>query len=128
MIYSSLWTAAEVFPPHNLATLHNLARPHNLATPHNLAVQAASPTHWASLNVALINSIRNGVFFDRKYWVRHSKAGDVLKPIYFSSIIMNDKAQQLNDCASKSDYRRAETLTASSGQIPQGPKHSRKRS
>jgi len=46
--------------------------------------------------MALINSIRKGVFFDRKYWARHSKAGDVLKPVYFSSVIMGDKSQQLN--------------------------------
>lgn len=58
-------------------------------------------TRWPSVKVALIKSIRKGVLFDRKYWVRHSKTGDILKPIYFSSIIMGDKAQQLNDCTSK---------------------------
>ncbi|KAF9645692.1 hypothetical protein BDM02DRAFT_471820 [Thelephora ganbajun] len=60
------------------------------------AAQVTSPAHWGSVKVALIKSIRKGVFFDRKYWARHSKAGDILKPVYFSSIIMNDKAQQLN--------------------------------
>jgi len=53
------------------------------------------------VKIALMNSIGKGVFFDRKYWVRHSNAGGVLKPIYFSSTIMGDKVQQLNNCASK---------------------------
>ena len=57
-----------------------------------------SPTHWAAVKVALIKSIRKGVFFDRKHWARYSKGGDVLKPVYFSSVIMDDKSQQLNDC------------------------------
>ena len=61
--------------------------------------QVTSPAQWASVKIALIRSIRNGVFFDRKYWARNLKAGDVLKPVYFSSIIMADKAQQLNNCA-----------------------------
>ncbi|KAF9646805.1 hypothetical protein BDM02DRAFT_3118097, partial [Thelephora ganbajun] len=60
------------------------------------ATQVTSPAHWDSVKIALIKSIREGVFFDRKYWARHSKAGDVLKPVYLSSTIMNDKAQQLN--------------------------------
>ncbi|KAF9641806.1 hypothetical protein BDM02DRAFT_3203210, partial [Thelephora ganbajun] len=54
------------------------------------------PRHWYSVNSALIKSIRKRTFFDRKYWARHSKAGDVLKPVYLSSAIMSDKAQQLN--------------------------------
>jgi len=48
------------------------------------------------VKIALIKSMRKGVFFDRKYWARRSKSGDFLKPVYFSSIIMSDKAQQLN--------------------------------
>jgi len=35
----------------------------------------------------MIKSIKRGVFFDQKYWARHSKDGHVLKPIYFSSLI-----------------------------------------
>ena len=60
------------------------------------------------MKMALINSIRKGVFFDRKYWARYSKAGDVLKPVYFSSTIMGDKSQQLNKCASTFDRRLSE--------------------
>ncbi|KAF9645626.1 hypothetical protein BDM02DRAFT_3119977 [Thelephora ganbajun] len=60
------------------------------------AAQVTSPAHWDSVKIALIKSIRKGMFFDRKYWARHSKAGDVLKPVYLSSAIMSDKAQQLN--------------------------------
>ena len=53
------------------------------------------------MKTALIKSIRDGVFFDRKYWARHSKVGDVLKPVYFSSTIMGDKSQQLKKRGSK---------------------------
>jgi len=62
------------------------------------------------VRIALIKSIRNGVFFDRKYWARYSKTGDVLKPVYFSSIVMEDKAQQLNNCASKFTHRYTQAL------------------
>lgn len=63
------------------------------------------PTHWDAVIMALSKSIHGAIFFDRKYWARHSKAGDVLKPVYFSSIIIDDKAQELNKCASKLAYR-----------------------
>jgi len=62
-------------------------------------VQVTSPTHWTPVKVALIKSIRGGVLFDREYWTRHSRTGDALKPVYFSSIIMSDKMQQLKICA-----------------------------
>ena len=51
------------------------------------------------MKIALIRSIRKGIFFDRKYWARHSENGDVLKPIYFQSMIMDDKSRELNKCA-----------------------------
>ena len=38
----------------------------------------------------MVKSIKQGVFFDKKYWTRHSKDGRVLKPIYFSSLIVGD--------------------------------------
>ena len=88
-----------------------------LTTPHNQAAQVTSPAHWASVKIALIKSIRKGAFFDRKYWARHSKAGDVLKPVYFSSTIMGDKTQQLNKCASKFGHGFGGVLRAASGQI-----------
>ena len=78
------------------------------------------------MKTALIKSIREGVLFDRKYWGRCSKTGDNLKPIYFSSIIMSDKVEQLKDCTSESDCEFAEALTLPSGEIPQGSKHSHK--
>ena len=68
-------------------------------TSHNQAAQPTGPT--SSVEMALIKSIRKGLFFDRKYWARHSRTGNTLKPVYFSSIVMGDKAHQLNDCASK---------------------------
>ena len=88
-------------------------------TSHNQVAQVTSPAHWATVKLALIRSISKGVFFDRKYWARHSNAGDVLKPVYFSSIIMGDKVQQLNGCASKSVYVSIAALRVVSGNISQ---------
>lgn len=63
------------------------------------AARLASPARWTSVRRALVESIRNGVFFDGEYWVRYTKAANSLKPIYFSNMIMNDKTHQLNECA-----------------------------
>ena len=84
--------------------------------------RVTSPAHWAPVKAALIRSIRTGVFFDRKYWARHSRAGDLLKPIYFSSLIMNDKTQELKKCTSRFTHRRATVLSAPSGEIPERSK------
>ncbi|KAF9790973.1 hypothetical protein BJ322DRAFT_1039080 [Thelephora terrestris] len=59
------------------------------------ATQVTSSTHWPAVNTALIKSIRTGVFFDSKYWARHLRNGNTLKPVYFSSMIMEDAAHQL---------------------------------
>lgn len=40
------------------------------------------------LQRAIVKSIREGVFFDLKFWARHSKKGSVFKAIYFSGIIV----------------------------------------
>ena len=72
------------------------------------------------MKTALIKSIREGVFFDRKYWTRYLKAGDALKPIYFSGMIMGDKVHQLNKCASKFGYDLTEALSLHSGEVPRG--------
>ncbi|KAF9779228.1 hypothetical protein BJ322DRAFT_449548 [Thelephora terrestris] len=58
--------------------------------------QTKSPAHWRSVKIALIKSIRTGVFFDRKCWAISSNSGERLKPVYFSSTIMNDKVEQVN--------------------------------
>lgn len=86
-----------------------------MLTSYNQVVQVTSPAHWATVKLALIRSISKGVFFDRKYWARQSNAGDVLKPVYFSSIIIGDKEQQLNSCASKFVYVLVEALRVTSG-------------
>lgn len=62
-----------------------------------LATQGKSPSNWGAVRLALVKSIRTGIFFDRKYWARRSSNGDVLVPIYFSSTVMNNKAPQLNN-------------------------------
>jgi len=41
----------------------------------------------------MIKSIKQGVFFDQKYWAKHSMNGRVLKPVYFSSLITGDALQ-----------------------------------
>jgi len=64
------------------------------------------------VKTALIKSIRKGVFFDRKYWARHLKIGDVLGPIYFSSAIMEDKSEQLGKCGLKFCHGFGEALRA----------------
>ena len=76
-----------------------------------------SPAHWTAVKIALIRSIRDGIFFDRKYWARHSKAGDILKPVYFSSIVMEDKAQQLKNRVSKFTHRYTKALMIPSGKV-----------
>ena len=97
-------------------------------TPQGWTTQSPSPAHWASVNMALIMSIRKGVFFDRKYWARHSKTGKLLKPVYFSSAIMDDKAQQLSTCALEFGCLYVGTLIAPSGYICRGSEPSCKRS
>ncbi|KAF9785420.1 hypothetical protein BJ322DRAFT_1193974 [Thelephora terrestris] len=60
-------------------------------------VYLAEGQYSPSVNEALIKSIRRGVFFDRMYWARKSKAGDMLKPIYFSSTTMDARTQLLKE-------------------------------
>jgi hypothetical protein len=78
------------------------------------------------VKTALIRSTRRGVFFDRKYWARHLKTGDVLKPIYFSSTIMEDKSEQLSKCTLKFGHGFVEALRGPSGKVSQGSKNSDK--
>jgi len=78
------------------------------------------------MNIALIKSISKGVFFDRKYWARHSRSGDILKPVYFSSIIMGDKVQHLDSCASEFVCGSAEVLRVASGNLFRRPERSHK--
>jgi hypothetical protein len=91
-------------------------------------IRPASPAHWAFVKAALIKSIRRGVFFDREYWARHSNAGDLSKPVYFSSTIMNDKALQLGKCVSNLTFWHGDVLSVPSGEILQGYKPSHGRS
>jgi len=68
--------------------------------------EVTSPQNWVSVKIALVKSIRKGVLFDRKYWVRHLRTGDALRPVYLSSIAMGDRLQRLNTRALKFDYVR----------------------
>jgi len=102
--------------------------PSAILTPHNQVATVTSPARWGSVKIALIKSIREGILFDRKYWARRSKTGDTLKPVYFSSIIMGDKVEQLNNCASKPNREFLEALRVSSGELHRGSERSRQRS
>jgi len=53
-------------------------------------VPAKSPVGLNPLHTAIMRSIHEGGFFDRRYWVRHSRNGGTLKAIYFSSVISGD--------------------------------------
>ena len=132
-ILSGLWEIAnkdgDIKAPSNpsLAASPPPQRHTGMLTSHAKATQVANPAHWLYVKTALIKSIRKGVFFDRKYWARYSKTGDVLKPVYFSSIIMGDKVQQLNNRTSEFGYRLAEALRVPSGKTPQGSERPHKR-
>ena len=54
--------------------------------------------NWRHVKIALIKSIREGVFFDRKYWVRHSRTARVLRPLYISSIVVGKNMSHINGC------------------------------
>ena len=106
---SALWEImnedGDIIAPSNTSPAVNLFRSYllpccaRMLTSPGQTIQVTSPTHWASVKIALIKSICKGVFFDRKYWARHSKAGGILRPVYFSSIVMGEKAQKLNHSA-----------------------------
>ena len=76
-----------------------------MLTLNDQATVVTSPAHWVAVKTALIRSIRQGIFFDREYWARHSRAGDLLKPVYFSGVIMEDKVHQLNKSASSRGWQ-----------------------
>ena len=93
-----------------------------MLTPKNQTVQVRSHTNWAPVKIALIKSIHKGILFDRKYWAKRLKTGDILKPIYFSSTIMGDKTQKLNGRALGFRCMRSGLLFVSSDQMSQGQK------
>ena len=97
-----------------------------MLTSHDQTAEVVSPAHWAAVKIALVKSIGKGVFFDRKYWARHSGPGSALKPVYFSSTIMEDKVQHLNSCTLKFVYGSAEVLKVASGNLFGRSKHPRK--
>jgi hypothetical protein len=43
--------------------------------------------------MALVKSIHEGVFFDRKYWAPHSRKGSALKAVYFSSVMIGNELE-----------------------------------
>ena len=110
-------TSSSVGPPFPHPQLHSQVR-----FSYQQTIMVTSPAHWTSVKMALIKSIRRGVFFDRKYWARQFKTGDVLKPIYFSSIIMSDKHHQLASCTSVFFVEHAEMLSFPSGNVLLGSK------
>jgi len=92
---SSLWDTLNqdcyvVTPP----DVKSSVRPFPTHRPTNLTSQTAcacqKPRGIEPLQRAIMKSIHGGVFFDRRYWVRHSRNGGTLKAIYSSSIIADD--------------------------------------
>ena len=49
-----------------------------------------------SIRVALIESIRKGILFDRKYWARNSKTSRALRPLYISSIVAGESLSHID--------------------------------
>jgi hypothetical protein len=86
----------------------------------HLRQQDTPDSCWTSVEEAFLISIREGVFFDRKYLARHYKAGDLFKPVYFSGKIMDDKAQQLKKRALRLIFWYGDLLNIPSGKILQG--------
>ena len=58
----------------------------------------STPANWERVEMALIKSIRQGAFFDKRYWTRQSKTGRALRPVYLSSIIAGERLQYVNRC------------------------------
>ena len=130
-VLSALWEitnkGGDIEPPANTSSAVSLASVLLCAvwecSPRRQITKVKSPAHWAAVKTALIKSIREGVFFDRKYWARNARSGDVLKPVYFSSTVMKDMSHQLDKRASQFRCGVAEALKAGSGEIPQGSEH-----
>ena len=68
----------------------------------------------------MVKSIKQGVFFDKKYWVKSSRDGRTFKPIYFTSLIAG---RTLRNCTSMcyigsncGDQTRCEGIMHSSSQ------------
>ena len=69
------------------------------STPSSSRPRSISPAALTPTNVktALIRSIREGVFVDRKYWARRSRAGQVLQPVYLSSIVAGQRLPYIDN-------------------------------
>ena len=70
----------------------------SLLSPHPRPTSPATstPTNWENVKIALIRSIREGVFVDLKYWARRSRAGQVLQPVYLSSIVAGQRLSYID--------------------------------
>ncbi|KAF9645620.1 hypothetical protein BDM02DRAFT_3262815 [Thelephora ganbajun] len=52
--------------------------------------------NWRRFKTALVKSIHEGTFFDRKYWTRRSKTAKVLRPVYISSIVVGERLRYVD--------------------------------
>ena len=55
------------------------------------------PANWGCVKTALIKSVREGVFVDRKYWTRRSRGRKVLQPVYLSSIVAGKSLTRIDN-------------------------------
>ena len=61
---------------------------------------------WTPLKIALIKSIRHGVFFDGRFWTRQGNTARALRPFYISSIVASKQLRRINErrCYALSDF------------------------
>jgi len=74
--------------PASPAVINSVSQPSLATNPstHRQVQLTPDLTNWRPVKIALIRSIREGIFFDRKYWARDSKSARGLRPLYISSI------------------------------------------
>jgi len=71
-----------------------------------VSIHTNNPAGWVTLQMAMAKSIREGVFFDRKYWALSSKEG-MLRAVYFSSMF---KVNELEACITHLNGETSQTM------------------
>jgi hypothetical protein len=71
-----------------LVTTNSVSQPSFTTNPslHRQGLPTPGPASRRPVEIALIKSIREGIFFDRKCWTRDLKTARDLRPLYISSI------------------------------------------
>ena len=89
-------------PPLSPVATNSVSQPSLTAHPpaHRQGQHPPYPAKWTrrSIRMAFIKSIREGIFFDRKYWTRNSKTSRALRPLHISSIVASEYLSHIDDC------------------------------